>query len=61
MLPTTDSRARLFHLQLCMMACCLCLHLQVSVAEIKRAQKAEREAEKMKGLMRARFDFLDME
>ncbi|GAB4817054.1 hypothetical protein N2152v2_004100 [Parachlorella kessleri] len=34
---------------------------QVSEAEIKQAQKAEREAEKMKGLMRARFDFLDLD
>ena len=34
---------------------------QVSEADIKRAQKAEKEAEKMKGLMRARFDFLDVE
>lgn len=31
----------------------------VSEAEIKVAQKAEREAEKMKGLLRSRFDFLD--
>ena len=34
---------------------------QVSEGEIKQAQKAEREAEKMKGLMRARFDFLDLD
>lgn len=34
---------------------------KVSEEEIKRAQKAEKEAEKMKGQMRARFDFLDME
>jgi U6 snRNA-associated Sm-like protein LSm1 len=34
----------------------------VSEAEIKRAQKADKEAEKMKGLIRSRFDFLlDME
>ena len=32
---------------------------KVSEAAIKLAQKAEREAEKMKGLMRSRFDFLD--
>jgi len=32
---------------------------QVSEAAIKQAQRAEREAEKMKGLIRARFDFLD--
>eukprot|EP00887_Chlorella_sp_A99_P001008 scaffold5.g1008.t1 len=31
----------------------------VSEAEIRRAQKAEREADKMKGTLRARFDFLD--
>jgi U6 snRNA-associated Sm-like protein LSm1 len=31
----------------------------VSEAAIKQAQKAEREAEKMKGTLRARFDFLD--
>lgn len=32
---------------------------QVSEAAIKQAQRAEKEAEKMKGLIRARFDFLD--
>ena len=32
---------------------------QVSEADIKRAQRAEREAEKMRGTLRARFDFLD--
>ena len=31
----------------------------VSEAEIKMQQKAEKEAEKMKGLLRSRFDFLD--
>lgn len=31
----------------------------VGEAEIKRAQRAEKEAEKMKGTLRARFDFLD--
>ena len=30
----------------------------VGEPEIKRAQKAEKEAEKMKGQMRGRFDFL---
>jgi hypothetical protein len=35
--------------------------VQVSEDEIKRAQRADREAEKMKGYMRSRFDFLDME
>jgi U6 snRNA-associated Sm-like protein LSm1 len=33
--------------------------VQVSEAEIKQAQRAEKEAEKMKGMIRARFDFLD--
>lgn len=33
--------------------------LQVSEAEIKQAQRAEREADKMKGLFAKRFDFLD--
>lgn len=32
---------------------------RVSEAEIKRARKAEQEADKMKGLLRSRFDFLD--
>lgn len=32
---------------------------RVSEAEIKRARKAEQEADKMKGLLRTRFDFLD--
>ena len=32
---------------------------RVSEAEIKRARKAEKEADKMKGLLRSRFDFLD--
>ncbi|PRW59319.1 U6 snRNA-associated Sm LSm1 [Chlorella sorokiniana] len=31
----------------------------VSEAAIKQAQRAEREADKMKGTLRARFDFLD--
>lgn len=31
----------------------------VSEAEIKQAQKAEKEAEKLKGTLRSRFDFLD--
>lgn len=31
----------------------------VSEATIKQAQRAEKEAEKMKGTLRARFDFLD--
>jgi hypothetical protein len=29
------------------------------VEEIKQAQRAERESDKMRGTMRARFDFLD--
>lgn len=32
---------------------------RVSESEIKRARKAEQEADKMKGLLRTRFDFLD--
>ena len=32
---------------------------RVSEAEIKQALKAEQEADKMKGLLRTRFDFLD--
>ncbi|KAI8108642.1 hypothetical protein M9434_006665 [Picochlorum sp. BPE23] len=32
---------------------------RVSEAEIKQARKAEQEADKMKGLIRTRFDFLD--
>ena len=32
---------------------------QVGEAEIKQAQKAEREADRMKGLLAKRFDFLD--
>jgi U6 snRNA-associated Sm-like protein LSm1 len=32
---------------------------KVSEAEIKQARKAEQEADKMKGLIRTRFDFLD--
>lgn len=32
---------------------------RVSEAEIKQARKAEQEADKMKGLLRTRFDFLD--
>ena len=31
----------------------------VSEAEIKMAQRAEKEADKMKGMIRSRFDFLD--
>lgn len=31
----------------------------VTEADIKLAQKAEKEADKMKGLIRSRFDFLD--
>ena len=31
----------------------------VSEAAIKQAQRAEREADKMKGTLRARMDFLD--
>jgi hypothetical protein len=31
----------------------------VTEAEIKMAQKAEKEADKMKGLIRSRLDFLD--
>ena len=31
----------------------------VGEADIRRAQRAEREADKMKGTLRARFDFLD--
>ncbi|XP_042021963.1 sm-like protein LSM1B [Salvia splendens] len=34
---------------------------RVSSAEIKRAQKAEREASELKGLMIKRMDFLDMD
>ncbi|TYH70976.1 hypothetical protein ES332_D05G153200v1 [Gossypium tomentosum] len=33
----------------------------VSVAEIRRAQKAEREATDLKGTMRKRMEFLDLE
>lgn len=32
---------------------------QVTEVEIRQAQKAEKEAEKMKGMLRSRFDFLD--
>jgi len=32
---------------------------RVSEAEIKQARKAEQEADKMKGLIRTRFDFLE--
>lgn len=32
---------------------------RVGEAEIRRAQAAEREAERMRGTLRARFDFLD--
>lgn len=32
---------------------------RVTPAEIRRAQKGEREAEKMKGTLLARFDFLE--
>jgi len=32
---------------------------RVTEAEIKQARKAEQEADKMKGLLRTRFDFLD--
>ncbi|KAK4413742.1 Sm-like protein LSM1B [Sesamum alatum] len=34
---------------------------RVSAAEIKRAQKAEREASELKGTMKKRMDFLDMD
>ncbi|XP_048448050.1 sm-like protein LSM1B isoform X3 [Pyrus x bretschneideri] len=34
---------------------------RVSAAEIKRAQKAEREASDLKGTMRKRMEFLDMD
>ncbi|GAB2220029.1 hypothetical protein Droror1_Dr00007671 [Drosera rotundifolia] len=34
---------------------------RVSTAEIKRAQKAEREATDLKGLIRKRMEFLDMD
>ncbi|KAG8380183.1 hypothetical protein BUALT_Bualt07G0167000 [Buddleja alternifolia] len=34
---------------------------RVSAAEIKRAQKAEREADNLKGTMKKRMDFLDMD
>ncbi|XP_074347976.1 sm-like protein LSM1B isoform X2 [Apium graveolens] len=38
------------------------LHMtRVSPAEIKRAQKAEREASDLKGTMRKRMEFLDMD
>jgi hypothetical protein len=35
--------------------------IQVSEAEIRRAQKAEREQEKIKKTMKARMDFLDFD
>ena len=35
--------------------------MQVSEAEIRRAQKAEREQEKIKKTMKARMDFLDFD
>jgi U6 snRNA-associated Sm-like protein LSm1 len=34
---------------------------EVTEVEIKKALKAEREAARLKGTMRARFDFLDLE
>ncbi|KAL0463785.1 UNVERIFIED_CONTAM: Sm-like protein LSM1B [Sesamum latifolium] len=34
---------------------------RVSVPEIRRAQKAEREASELKGTMKKRMDFLDMD
>ncbi len=36
-------------------------HLQVSIQDIRQAQRAEKEQEKIKKSMKARMDFLDFE
>lgn len=38
-----------------------CTCMQVSEAEIRQAQRAEKEQEKIKKTMKARMDFLDFE
>ena len=38
-----------------------CCHLQVSIQDIRQAQRAEKEQEKIKKSMKARMDFLDFE
>ena len=38
-----------------------CCYLQVSLQDIRQAQRAEKEQEKIKKSMKARMDFLDFE